>query len=139
MLLPVAVTGVDYYFKFIVVATSSAGATNGIRIGLTCPALTGYVAAEVRIPRTIDANPAAGTAQATPTITTMQHVGHITSSGDSVVSDIVPVGINFVCVVEGILSNPSATGNIQLQAANEVTTASGNVLKRGSYGELYIA
>lgn len=138
MVLPINTTALDYYFKFIAVCTSSAGGTNGIRIGITCPTLTGYVAAEVRIPRTIDANPANGTAQATPTITTMQHVGHITSSGDSVVSDIVPVGVNFVCVVEGILSNPSATGSIQLQVANEVTTANGNVVKRGSWGEVYI-
>jgi hypothetical protein len=69
----------------------------------------------------------------------MPYVGNITSSGDSVVSDIVPVGINFIVTVEGILSNPSATGNIQLTCANEVTTASGNVLRRGSWGEVYIA
>jgi hypothetical protein len=138
LVLTVGTTGLDYYFKFIVVCTSSAGATNGIRVGLTCPALTGFVSASVLIPRTIDANPANGTAQATPTITTMPHMGHITSSGDSVVSDIVPVGINFVVKVEGILSNPSATGSIQLQAANEVNTSNGNVIKRGSFGEIYI-
>jgi hypothetical protein len=136
--LPISTTALDYYFKFVAICTSSAGATNGIRIGLTCPALTGFVCAQVTIPRTIDPNPAAGTAQATPTVTTMPYVGTITSSGDSVVSDIVPVGINFVVVVEGILSNPSATGSIQLQGANEVSTASGNVIKRGSYGEIYI-
>jgi hypothetical protein len=138
LLLPISTTALDYFFRFIIVCTSSAGATNGIRVGITCPALTGYVAADVTIPRTIDPNPANGTAQATPTVTTMPYVGQITSSGDSVVSDIVPVGVNFVVKVEGILSNPSATGNIQLQVANEVTTASGNVVKRGSYGELYI-
>lgn len=138
MTLPVATTALDYWFRFCVVCTSSAGATNGIRIGVTTPAITGYLSALVTIPRTIDPNPANGTAQATPTVTTMPYVGEITSSGDSVVSDIVPVGINFVCTVEGILSNPSATGSIQLQVANEVTTASGNVIKRGSFGEIYI-
>lgn len=138
MTLPVGTTALDYYFKFVVVCTSSAGATNGIRVGVTCPALTGYIAAIVIIPRTIDPNPANGTAQATPTVTTMPYVGSITSSGDSVVSDIVSVGINFVVTVEGIVSNPSATGSIQLQVANEVTTSNGNVIKRGSYGEIYI-
>ena len=54
------------------------------------------------------------------------------------VSDIVPVGINFPVIVEGILSNPSATGSIQIQGANEVTTASGNVVKRGSFGDIYV-
>lgn len=138
MVLPIGTTALDYYFKFVAVCTSSAGGTNGIRVTVTCPALTGYIAAAVTIPRTIDPKPANGTAQATPTVTTMPYVGQITASGIAVTSDIVPVGVNFTVVVEGILSNPSATGSIQLQIANEVTTASGNVVKRGSYGEIYI-
>jgi len=138
MVLPISTTGLDYAFKVILICTSSAGATNGIRVGLTCPALTGYVSAKVTIPRTIDPNPAAGTGQATMTVTNSPWEGYITSSGDSVVADIVPVGINFPVIIEGILSNPSATGSIQIQAANEVTTASGNVVKRGSFGDMYI-
>ncbi|HEY5413810.1 MAG TPA: hypothetical protein VIK41_03215, partial [Gemmatimonadaceae bacterium] len=64
--------------------------------------------------------------------------GYITSSGDSVVSDQVPAtGTIYVATVEGILSNPSATGNIQLQASSEVT-GSTLTIKRGSYGEIYI-
>lgn len=137
--LPINTIGIDYWFKFAVVCTSSAGATNGIRIGLTCPALTGYVSAMVIIPRTIDANPAAGTAASSMVVAQAPWVGHITSSGDSVVSDIVSVGINFIVHVEGVLSAPSATGSIQLQAANEVTTVNGNVIKRGSWGEVYIS
>lgn len=134
--LPISTTNLDYFFRFVIVCTSSAGATNGIRIGLTCPTLTGYVAANVTSPRTLDTTQTAGTAQtvAPPS----SGVGQINSSGDSVVYDIVPIGVNFVVTVEGILSQPSATGSIQLQGANEVTTASGNVIKRGSYGEIYI-
>jgi hypothetical protein len=137
--LPITTTGLDYWFKFYLVCTSSAGGTNGIRIGLTCPAVTGYIHAQVIIPRTIDPTVAAGTAAAALAAPAdLIKIGQITSSGDSVVSDIVPVGVNFGVTVEGILSNPSATGSIQIQGANEVTTVNGNIIRRGAWGELYI-
>ena len=101
--------------------------------------VAGYLSAKVLIPRTADTNPAAGTAQAAaPTVAVIEWPGYINSSGDSVVSDQVPaITTIFIATVEGILSNPSATGNIQLQAASEVT-GSTLTIKRGSYGEIYI-
>ena len=139
MVLPVATTGLDYYFKFLVAFSMATIATAGLRLGVTTPAITGYLSARVMIPRTADANPAAGTAQsAAPTVSVIEWPGYINSSGDSVVSDQVPAtGTIYVATVEGILSNPSATGNIQLQASSEVT-GSTLTIKRGSYGEIYI-
>jgi len=139
MVLPVATTGLDYYFKFCVAFSMATIATAGLRLGITTPAVTGYVSAKVLIPRTADTNPAAGTAQAAaPTVSVIEWPGYINSSGDSVVSDQIPaVTTVFIATVEGILSNPSATGNIQLQAASEVT-GSTLTIKRGSYGEIYI-
>ena len=116
MVLPVATTGLDYYFKFCVAFSMATIATAGLRLGITTPAVTGYVSAKVLIPRTADANPAAGTAQAAaPTVAVIEWPGYVNSSGDSVVSDQVPaITTVFIATVEGILSNPSATGNIQL-------------------------
>jgi len=139
MVLPVATTGLDYYFKFCVAFSMATIATAGLRLGVTTPTVAGYLSAKVLIPRTADTNPAAGTAQsAAPTVSVIEWPGYINSSGDSVVSDQVPaITTIFIATVEGILSNPSATGNIQLQAASEVT-GSTLTIKRGSYGEIYI-
>jgi hypothetical protein len=123
-------SGQDYYFKFIVPFTSAA-TTTGLGLGLTCPALTGFIAATVTIPRLVDT---AGTTPASSPV----FVGQITSSGDSVVSDASPaITVVNVAIVEGILSNPSASGTLQLQAKTEVA-ASNIVLKKGAYGEIYL-
>lgn len=129
------VAGNDYRFYFEI-AYTSALVTNGVRLALTCPALTGYISAKVSI-----AGRAAFTSGTQGAATTNLPVydGFITASAGVVASDAVAV-INtvYIATISGILSNPSASGNLQLQAANEVSTASGNVIKRGSYGELYI-
>lgn len=122
--------GQDYYFKFTVPFTSAA-TTTGLGLALTSPALTGYLAATVTIPRLLDT---AGTAPASSAV----YVGQITSSGDSVVADATPaITVVHIAVVEGILSNPSASGTLQLQARTEVA-ASNIVVKKGAYGELYL-
>lgn len=132
MLLPVATTGLDYYFRFIIIYQSNT-LTNGFRTFVTCPTVGGYFAAVINIYGRV-ANTAA---QATPPL--MVYSGTINGSGQGVVSDGVgQINFPYVCTVEGILSNPTATGSIQFQAANEVSTASGNVVKRGSWGEVYI-
>lgn len=123
--------GQDYRFMFSVPFTAAA-LTTGIGIGITCPALTGYISATVTIPRLLDA---AGTAPASSAV----YVGQITSSGDSVVADATPVITPAVitATVEGTISNPSASGTLQLQVRTEVA-ASNIVVKRGAYGELYL-
>lgn len=129
------VAGNDYYFKFVVVY-NSALVTNGVRLALTCPALTGYISAKVEIQGR--AAFTSGT-QGAATTNLSEFTGFITASGGVVASDAVAViNVNYVAIIEGVLSNPSASGNLQVQAANEVSTASGNVIKKGSYGELYI-
>ena len=139
MVLPVTTTGLDYYFKFLITFSMATIATAGLRLGITTPTVAGYLSARVMIPRTADSNPAAGTAQsAAPTVAVIEWPGYITSSGDSVVSDQIPaVTTVWAATIEGILSNPSATGNIQVQASSEVT-GSTLTLKKGSYGEIYI-
>lgn len=124
-------SGQDYYFKFTVPFTSAA-LTTGLGLGLTCPALTGFIAATVTIPRLLDT---AGTAPASSAV----YVGQITSSGDSVVADATPIITPAVqiAVVEGILSNASASGTLQLQSRSEVAS-SAIVIKKGAYGELYL-
>ncbi len=134
MVLPVATTGVDYRFLFEGVYTSAATA-NGIRLAVTTPAFAGgrlFVLYQIwgRL------NPQA--AGAAPT-DLMEWTSWVTASGTQVASDLVAAAnTDYPFRVSGLLVAPSATGNIQLQAANEVSTASGNVIRRGAYGELYI-
>jgi hypothetical protein len=134
MLLPVPTAGVDYRFVFEGVYTSAAVA-NGIRLGLATPTVGGYLHALVQIWGRL--NPQA--AGAAPT-DLMEWTSWITAAGGNVASDAVAtINTNYPFRITGILSNPSATGNIQLTAANEVSTASGNIIRRGAYGEVYLA
>jgi hypothetical protein len=132
LLLPVGTTGLDYTFRFVVPwSTTTSG--NGIGFAVTVPALGtgGYVSYLVEIVRIQET--AAGTA---PTATNMLQVGPGISSGDAVTSDTSIQNSITVARIEGVLSNPSATGNVQLQCRGETTSAV--VVKKGSYGELYI-
>lgn len=129
------VAGNDYRFWFEIAYNSNL-VTNGIRLALTCPALTGYLAARVSIWGR--AAPTAGT-QAAATANLATYEGFITASGGVVASDAVAViNTNYIAIISGILSNPSANGNLQVQAANEVSQANGNIVKKGSYGEMYL-
>ena len=121
---PVA-SGQDYMFKFLVPFTSGTTVTTGFALGVTCPALTGYITYGV----SIFAFGADGAAS--------NWFGIGTSSGDKVMStaQIAASTLTFA-KVEGILSNPSASGTLQLQAATEI--AATTVVRRGAFGELYL-
>lgn len=127
LVFPIAI-GADYTFKFWIPFSSNTS-TTGIGLALTCPALTGYIAAVVRLPRL---NDVAGTAPVAPP----EQIGHITSSADVVTSDGVgTTSVLYVAIIEGVLSNASASGSLQVQVKAETT---GTVtVKKGSSGILY--
>lgn len=122
------VASVDYTFTFWIPFSSNTQ-TVGIGFALTCPSLTGYICANVWIPRLGDV---AATAPATPP----EQVGQITSSGDVVTSDQVgAINVLYIAKIEGVMSNASASGNIQVQVKAE---AAGTVtVKKGASGILY--
>ena len=130
--LPIATTGLDYYFKFVV-TMSAAALASGWRVAVTCPALTGYICAQVF-------GPISSTAEATtaaPVLANYHQWGVISSSGDVVVGYQTPANNQIIPItIEGIVSNPSATGNLQVQAASEA--AATTIWRRGSWGEVYI-
>lgn len=119
-------SGQDYYFKFICPYTPPAVTTTGVSFGVTCPALTGYITYGVNI-YGFAANGAAanffGVGRASGGIVTSTAVG--------------TASLQNIAVIEGIMSNASASGTLQLQAATEVA-ASNVIIKKGSYGELYL-
>lgn len=121
------VAGQDYGFEFFIPFSSSL-ATAGIGLSVTVPALTGFVNYIVRIPRL---NDTAGAAPATPP----EQVGHGTASNDEVVSDAVgTINVLYMAKIEGVLSNPSASGSIQVRFRAEV--AATITIKKGAFGRL---
>ena len=118
-------SGQDYAFKFLVPFTSGTTITTGFALGVTCPALTGYITYGV----SIYAFGADGAGS--------NWFGIGTSSGDKVMStaQIAASTITFA-KVEGIMSNASASGTLQLQAATEI--AATTVVRRGAWGEMYL-
>jgi hypothetical protein len=127
LVFPIAI-GVDYSFSFWIPFASNTQ-TTGIGFALTCPTLTGYICANVWIPRL-------GDVAATAPVTPPEQVGQITSSGDVVTSDQVgAITVLYVAKIEGVLSNASATGSLQVQVKAE---AAGTVtVKKGASGVLY--
>jgi len=96
--------------------------TNGLRVGLTFPAAT-VVSAVAYIPVSAD-----GTAA--------QHIGWITSSGDSVVGTSMPtINVPLIVQVEGNIT-PSANGTLALGYGAEISTTVGVILRQGSVGIL---
>lgn len=130
MNLPIGTANLDYFFRFTI-PWSTATSGNGIGFGVTCPALTGFIAYTVDIIRSQET--AVGTA---PTATQMQYVGPGISSGDTVTSDTSIQNSITIARIEGICSNPSATGTLQLTCRGE--TASAVIVRRGAWGEVYI-
>lgn len=112
-----------YTFKFWVIFRSSSS-SNGIRIGLTFPAVVRF-AASVSIPIAAD-----GTAAV--------WYGWLTSSGDQVVgTSVQSSNTDYVAIVEGTI-RVSAAGNIQLAFGSEVSGTSVTV-RLGTVGQLQIA
>jgi len=112
-----------YTFKFWVVFRS-ASSSNGIRLGLTFPAVFRF-AASVNIPIVAD-----GTAA--------EWQGWLTSSGDSVLGGSVQASnTDYVAIIQGII-RVSAAGNLQLVFASEISGT--NVIVRlGTVGQIQIA
>lgn len=127
-------SGVMYRFNFLVMYQSNT-ATNGVRLGVTTPTFAaGSLAYAIDIFGR--ATPTAGTQpSATSGLGTYSSFG--AASGTAVASDAVGnTNTSYIARVEGIVV-PNASGSIQLQAANEVSTANGNIIKAGSHGVLW--
>lgn len=116
-------SGHTYRFIFNVLYNCAA-TTNGLKLGLTFPAAT-IMGAQVWIPVA-----AAGTGYA--------FGGPIRASGGSVTATSTPDAANDVnlATIEGII-RPSANGNLQLQAAGELATTAGIVIRQRSIGMLF--
>jgi hypothetical protein len=113
-----------YTFKFWVVFRSTS-TSNGIRIGLTFPAVVRF-AGDVRIPFSNTDS------------TTAYWYGVLSSSGDSVMATSVALANqDLVAIVEGTI-RVSIAGNLQLVFASESSTQT-ITLRQGTAGQLLIA
>jgi hypothetical protein len=135
LVLPVATTGLDYYFEFFVPWSSN---TAGVMawFAVTVPAVTGYVTYWTEALGGSTTVPTTGGNAAT--VDQLHNASASVQSAATGGSGAAPPTANVIQItrIHGILSNPSATGNIQLQAKAETT---GTItVKRGAYGELYI-
>lgn len=129
MLLPLT-AGMDHWFKFFGVY-NSASTTNGIRLALALSTGTASLIAA-------RASMWGRVAVTAGTQAVAAYEAFISAIGTAVASDgVAATGTPYPFVVEGIV-NPSANANLILQAANEVSTSSGNVIRKGSFGEVYI-
>jgi hypothetical protein len=117
----------DYYFKFIVGYTCGAG--RGVEWAITNPASPTFLVAAVHIFGQITT---AGSTDAAVT-------GLITASGGVVSHTPTAGATTSMSIIEGILSNGANAGTLQLQASEgNGTTDVSVVVKKGSYGELYL-
>lgn len=115
-------SGTTYGFEFYPIFRSGA-ATNGIKLGLTFPAVT-IIAATAGIP--IAADGAGGELQ-----------GWISSSGDSVIgTGVQTAAVDYRAEIRGTI-RPSANGSLQVQFGCELSTTLGVVVKQESYGVLW--
>jgi hypothetical protein len=134
MTLPVATTALDYYFEFWV-PWSSGTAGVMAQFAVTVPAVTGYV---VYWSEALGGSTVVPTTAGAAVTVDQMHSASASAQTATGGSAAAPPTLNVVQVtrIQGILSNPSATGSIVLQVKAETT---GTVtVKRGSYGELYI-
>jgi hypothetical protein len=116
-------TGRTYRFWFGVLY-QTALTTNGLKIGLTFPAVT-IMAAHVWIPVAV-----AGTG--------FVFGGAIRASGGNVTATATPDSANNVNMAEitGVIRT-TAAGSLQVQAAGEVATTAGIVIRANSVGMLW--
>jgi hypothetical protein len=139
MVLPVATTGLDYYFYFYVIWTTST-LGNTAQFAVTVPAVTGYISYWIEtMAGTTTVPTATGDLTATSFVSNSFHNASASATAAAgAASGTSPPALttNYMTRISGILSNPSATGNIQLQHRSE--TAVITTCKRGSYGEVYI-
>lgn len=135
LVLPINSTGVDYWFKFEY--AWNAGAVGVVLVpSLTFPTVAGTLTI---LWETIGLSAASGT---TSVANMSAHVTTGTASPQSMgfpTSTTVPAaGARQWTRITGILSNPSATGSLQLQQNLETGTTAATLL-RGGWGEMYIA
>ncbi len=117
--------GMTYQFRFPVVFRVGGGiGSSGIKLGLTCPAFTTF-SANARIP--VATSSVAGEFQ-----------GQITSSGDSVNGNNIPViNTSYLAVITGTIK-PSASGTLQVQFARGGSGTATITLKANSGGTLQV-
>jgi hypothetical protein len=138
MVLPVATTALDYYFEFYVVWTTNTAGTVA-QFAVVTPAVTGYVVYwQETMGGTTTVPSATGSTTAASMVSDSHHTASASAGGQVGGSAVSPpaTGTNYITRITGILSNPSATGSIQLQHKSE--TAATTTVRRGSYGEIYI-
>lgn len=136
--LPVNATGIDYWFRFFV-CYSSGTAGVAPQFAITVPTAAGYIyywsdvmGGTATVPGTNSTNTAVPVAMTSHNASASAQ----TITGGSAASP-PAAGTIYGVRIEGILSNPSATGAINVQGKAETT---GTItFKRGSWGEVYIA
>lgn len=117
----------DYYFRFVI-PYQAAGTASGVRFAVTAPGAPTLLSYKVEI-----------LGQAADG-TDASFVGAGTASGDAVISTAdVAVSTNYVAIIEGILSNGTTAGTLQVQAARGGGATGANItIKKGAYGEMYV-
>ena len=117
----------DYYFKFILGYTCGAG--RGVEVAITCPASPTFFVYTAHIFGQITT---AGSTDAAAT-------GIATTSGGVLSHTPTAGATTSMTIIEGILSNGANAGTLQLQASEgNGTTDVSVVVKKGSYGEMYL-
>jgi hypothetical protein len=134
MALPVTI-GAEHFFEFYIPFSSSAVGT-GVGFTVTVPTLNagGYIAAQTEVGGRV-ANTAVDTADA---LTNKPHTSFTTASGNNAASSegVAVINTVYIARVHGVLSNPSAAGNIQLQWKS--STAAATTVKKGAFGSMYV-
>lgn len=135
--LPIGTTALDYWFRFFV-AYSSGTAGVAAQFAITVPAVTGYVYYWIDVMGGTATVPGVTSTNAAIPVAMTSHNASAsaqTITGGSAASP-PAAGTIYGVKIEGILSNPSATGSINVQGKAETT---GTItFKRGSWGEIYI-
>lgn len=136
--LPVNTTGIDYWFKFFI-CYSSGTAGVAPRFAITTPTVAGYVYYWIDVmggTATVPGQTSTNTAIPVAMTSHNASANAQTITGGSAASP-PAAGTVYGVKIEGILSNPSATGAINVTGAAETTGTL--TWKRGSWGEVYIA
>jgi hypothetical protein len=135
--LPVSTTAIDYWFRFFV-CWSSGTTGAAAQFAITVPTVAGYVYYWIDTMGSASTAPSTSSTGSAVTMTSHNASGSAQAATGGASAAAPPTsGTIYGCKIEGILSNPSATGSIVLQGKAETT---GTItFKRGSWGEVYVA
>jgi hypothetical protein len=135
--LPVSTTAIDYWFRFFVCWSSGTTGT-AAQFAITVPTVAGYVYYWIDTMGSASTAPSTSSTGSAVTMTSHNASGSAQAATGGASAAAPPTsGTIYGCKIEGILSNPSATGSIVLQGKAETT---GTItFKRGSWGEVYVA